>query len=223
MRPTVGVMARAPVAGRCKTRLAAAVGAERAASLCEAMLRDTLAAIERSGEGMRLVVFAAPEDDGPARLRAIAPASWEIVAQSGADLGERLAHALASASARASAPGGAVALVDADSPTAPWDAAMRAVARLEGPRRACLGPCADGGYWLVATTAIERRLFEEIPWSTSRVAELTRARCRELGLALEELPEAYDVDGAPELGKLRAELAARPDLAPASAALLARW
>jgi rSAM/selenodomain-associated transferase 1 len=207
-------MARAPVPGRCKTRLGAVIGAERACDLYRAMLLDTLGAIETAFDA-RLVVLAAPEDDGVAALSRLLPARWEVVAQRGDGLGERLANGLSDLGAR----GGAVALVDSDSPTAPWADAARAFDALGG-RRVLLGPCDDGGYWLIAATEPERRLFEGIAWSTPRVARETRARCAELGLACVDLPAAYDVDGARDVDRLRAELARDPGRAPRTRAAL---
>jgi hypothetical protein len=216
MTPTIAVMARAPVPGRCKTRLAASVGDAQAAELCRAMLLDTLASIERTFTQTRLVVMAAPEHDGVALLRAIAPPRWEIVVQEGEGLGVRLARAFTSL-----ADGGApVALVDSDSPTVSWEAAARALARLRGPRRACMGPCTDGGYWLIAMTTIELGILEGISWSTPAVAGETRARCAALGLKLEELPVGRDVDGPDDLAWLRDELRRRPERAPRTATML---
>lgn len=86
MGVTLGVMARAPVPGRCKTRLAPMLGAAGAARLYEAMLRDSLDAFAGVGAS-RLVVLAAPEDSGVAALRSIASAAWEVIAQEGNDLG----------------------------------------------------------------------------------------------------------------------------------------
>ncbi len=211
----VGVMARGPVLGRCKTRLATSIGDVRATALYRAMVLDTLDAIERHCDA-RLVLLAAPEDDGVATLRAIASRSWEVVPQEGLGLGERLRHAVTTLGAS----GDAVALVDSDSPTAPWAEAGRALARFT-PTRALMGPCDDGGYWLIAMTSAERGILEEITWSTSRVQEQTRARCAALGITLEELPYAYDVDDARDLDRLRVELRSSPDRAPRTAAALA--
>src|SRR5258706_7605665 len=90
---TLALVARAPVPGRCKTRLVPALGAEGAARLYEAMLGDSFAALARVG-ATRLVLLAAPEEDGVAALRALAPPGWDVVAQSSGDLGARLARAL---------------------------------------------------------------------------------------------------------------------------------
>jgi rSAM/selenodomain-associated transferase 1 len=217
-------MARAPVPGRCKTRIAAECGVVFAADLCRAMLLDTLANIHQASPESRLVVMATPEDAGVALLRSLAPPPWEVIAQQGDDLGARLAHAfvtLREAGDEQDSPP-AVALVDADSPTAPWEDAARAIRTLRGPRRACIGPCEDGGYWLVATTNLELGILEGIAWSTSAVAAQTRERCQTLGIALDEIATAYDVDVASDLDRLREELRADPSKAPRTAALVAQ-
>jgi rSAM/selenodomain-associated transferase 1 len=214
-RVTLGVMARAPVSGRCKTRLAKVIGADAAARLYRAMLADSLEVYGRAGAD-RQVVLAAPEDDGVAVLRNLAPANWGVIAQEGVNLGERLAGAACALGAD----GSAVVLVDSDSPTLPIEPVAAALQRLAGPRRALLGPCVDGGYYLVGLTTPEPGVFRDIPWSTPGVLAATRARCAELSLALEELPPWYDVDEPVDLERFRAELARYPDRAPRCAALL---
>ncbi len=73
-----------------------------------------------------------------------------------------------------------------------------------------LGPAEDGGYYLIAlrAAALDPRLFAEIPWSTAGVLAATLERCRELGLAVELLPRAADVDTPADLRRLAAEMAA---------------
>jgi glycosyltransferase A (GT-A) superfamily protein (DUF2064 family) len=97
-----------------------------------------------------------------------------------------------------------------------------AIARFRGPRRALMGPCADGGYYLIGLTTPELGILDGISWSTDKVAAQTRARCRDLALALEELPASYDVDDTADLARLRAELALCPERAPRTAAALLR-
>lgn len=207
-------MARAPVPGRCKTRLAKRIGDERAARLYEAMLRDTLEALEAAGFDRR-VVMAAPEDDGVAALRAIAGAAWEVVEQRGADLGERLAGAFEALCA----PPALVCLVDSDSPLVPWRALEAPLRACAASRQAVVGPCEDGGYYLVGMTRFERHLLTDIPWSTDRVLPTTRERAREADIPLMELPRSWDVDDVDDLERLAAELANGPERAPRTARL----
>lgn len=227
MRVTVGVMARAPIAGRCKTRLCPPLTPEQAAAFYRAMLEDTLSAYATMSS-VRLVVMASPEDDGVAVVRALSPPNWEVVAQAGDGLGARLAHAFVTLGRD----GGPVALVDSDSPTvpiAPIASALSALSArsarsaLDAPR-ALVGPCDDGGYYLVAlgnVTEEALRILSDVPWSTSRVLEVTRAHCRSLRIPLDELPTWYDVDDGRDLVRLREQLRRDPALSPRTAAWLA--
>ena len=84
-----------------------------------------------------------------------------------------------------------------------------------------LGPSRDGGYYLLGLKAPHRRLFEDVAWSTERVAARTRARAAEIGLPVHILPEWYDIDDVQSLQLLRAELDGRvvvdPNLRPHAA------
>ena len=211
---TIGIMARAPVAGRCKTRLAASVGPEAAAGLYAAMLADRIAAVDVLPA--RRVIVAAPEDDGVAALHALAPPGWEVLAQRGDDLGERLASAFRELVGTSAL----VCLVDSDSPTLSIGGLWDELARPRVPGSVLAGPCEDGGYYLIGMTSLETGILEGIPWSTNQVMARTRERCAELGLRLEELTEAYDVDEAADLERLKRELALTPELAPRTAAAL---
>jgi hypothetical protein len=72
--------------------------------------------------------------------------------------------------------------------------------------RIVLGPSTDGGYYLIGLKRPHRRLFEDIDWSTERVAAQTLKRARELDLAVLQLPSWYDVDDAQTLRLLLGEL-----------------
>ncbi|MBI3184076.1 MAG: TIGR04282 family arsenosugar biosynthesis glycosyltransferase [Myxococcales bacterium] len=208
-------MARAPVPGRCKTRLAALLGAKRAAQLYRAMLLDVLEGLEPL-EATK-VLLAAPEDEGPELLRSLAPPSWRVVPQEGADLTERLVRAF-DRLFELEVP---AVVLGSDSPTLPFDRIGPALAELSGTGRVLLGPASDGGYYLVGLSEPRPELFRGIRWSTGEVMEQTRQRARHLGLALAELPEAYDVDDLAGLERLREEVRQRPGRARRCAALLA--
>ncbi len=212
---TIGVMARAPVPGRCKTRLAKAIGDEPAADLYRAMLLDTL---ERYATLPcdRHVLLATPEDDGAAALHALAPEPWVVVEQVGATLGERLIHA-----AETLGPGPLV-LTGSDSPTTSLPAIAKALPTLTRPRHVLLGPADDGGYYLIGLSCPEPRVFEDIPWSTDQVFARTRIRCEELGLSVSELPSCFDVDEPADVERLRRQLEEAPSLAPRTARAFGR-
>jgi hypothetical protein len=137
-----------------------------------------------------------------------------------ANFGDCLFAAIAALLARGH-PGAVV--LNSDSPTLPT-ALLTETARLlaQPGDRAVLGPSRDGGYYLLGLKAPHRRLFEDVAWSTERVAQQTRARAAEIGLDVHVLPEWYDVDDLAALRMLRDELfAGRQDgsrLAPYAAA-----
>jgi len=216
MPVNVGVMAKPPVPGRCKTRMSPPLTPEAAADLYSAMLRDSLAAYARAGAD-RYVIMAAPEDDGEAILSELAPGGWELVVQRGADLGARLAHAFSVLGEG----GGAVALLDSDSPTVPVQPMGAALAEIEGREQALVGPCDDGGYYLIGLGHVTERslgILSDITWSTGAVMDQTRARCEALGIPLTELETWYDVDDEACLARIHRELQQDPTRAPRTAA-----
>jgi hypothetical protein len=98
-------------------------------------------------------------------------------------------------------------VLNSDSPTLPTALLVETARLLARPGdRAVLGPSSDGGYYLLGLKAPHRRLFEDVTWSTERVARQTRERAAEIGLEMHVLPEWYDVDDAVSLQMLRGEL-----------------
>jgi glycosyltransferase A (GT-A) superfamily protein (DUF2064 family) len=102
-----------------------------------------------------------------------------------------------------------VCLIDSDSPTVPAENFAAAVELLDASNdRIVLGPCDDGGYYLIGLKRPHGQLFEEIAWSTERVLEQTIQRAAELGVEVKLLPAGYDVDDAASLRRLYDELLA---------------
>lgn len=190
--------------GQTKTRLCPPLTAVEAATLYEALLRDTIALAGRL-EIARLVVAVTP----PAAsdyFRRITPAGTTILPVEGADIGECLDRVLRSLLAA----GHPMAIAfNSDGPTLPLSILREAVARLEDAD-VVVGPSEDGGYYLIGLKRPHPELFQGITWSTPRVMTQTRARAEGLGLAMVELPHWYDVDSAAELERLRAELETLP-------------
>lgn len=216
MPVTIGVMARPPIPGKCKTRLSPPLSPRAAAALYSAMLQDSLDAYA-TVEAARHVVMAAPEDDGVEMLRQLASSHWEVVPQVGDGLGARLAHAFTVLGEG----GGCVALLDSDSPTVPVAPMGPALARMDGEDGALAGPCDDGGYYLIGLGSVGPQslgILDGISWSTGRVMAQTRARCVSLGLTLDELPTWYDVDDETTLARIGSELRGDSGQAPRTAA-----
>jgi uncharacterized protein len=178
---TIVVFARQPIPGKCKTRLAAVIGAIEAARLYEAMLHDTIVQVSALKDVQR-ILFS--DGDLPT------PDGWRAVAQPQSDLSERLAHAFTLATD--------VICIGSDAPCAPFTA-------LQTPMQSdvVMGPSRDGGYWAIGMRSLKRALLDHMPWSTSEVASETLKRTRALGLTLSLLPPTFDVDEASDLEVLR--------------------
>jgi rSAM/selenodomain-associated transferase 1 len=201
----LAVMAKAPRAGKVKTRLAPALGFEGSAAINTCFLRDTtqnIADVSASGEAGGLVCYTPVGDE--VAFDGLLPEGFALIAQRGDAFGERL---LAAAEDILSCGYGAVCLIDSDSPTMPAAALQEAVKALAKPGdRVVLGGSDDGGYYLIGLKQAHAAPFERITWSTGSVYAETAERCAEAGLELVVLPTWYDVDDADTLAVLEAEL-----------------
>jgi hypothetical protein len=194
-------MAKAPTAGAVKTRLTPPLTAADAAHLYRCFLLDKIAQV-RALESARAVVAYTPVE-AFAMFETLAP-GFELLPQRGPELGARLANGLAELLANGHA--GALA-IDSDTPTLPTAFLQRGVDLLmRGDVDVVVGPCDDGGYYLIGVRAQRPELFEDMPWSTPGVLPETLRRARAAGLTTACLPEWFDVDTADDLERLRVSL-----------------
>jgi rSAM/selenodomain-associated transferase 1 len=197
-RVALVVMAKVPEAGQVKTRLCPPLTPDEAASLARCFLLDRVEQLGEVADSDAMVAFAPRER--AADMRALVPASVRLVPQAGADLGARLDRVLTDLLAEGYR---AAIAVDADSPTLPTMYLRRACAELrDGAADVVVGPCDDGGYYLIGLRVPMPALFADMPWSTSAVTAETLVRARRLGLRLALLPSWFDVDRAADLARL---------------------
>jgi hypothetical protein len=178
------VFARAPVPGRCKTRLIRALGARGAAALHRRLVRGTLAAARAAGHAVEL--WCAPDASHGFFAACRREFGVALRRQPPGDLGRRMALVLARAA-------GPVVLVGSDCPGFAARDFSDAVAALA--RHDCvLQPSTDGGYVLIGARRFERRALAGIAWSSGRELEQTRRRLRRLELSFAEAPPLADID-----------------------------
>lgn len=183
------VVAKEPVAGNVKTRMAPPLSLEEAASLYRCFLRDRIR--EMSGLAGHDVALAYAPEGGKETLGAMAEAKLDLFVQEGADLGERLHRIFAS---KLAAGYGAVSIVDSDTPDLPSSVVTESFRLLDGGADLVLGPSDDGGYYLVGLKSPCRALFAGIPWSTAEVLSRTLERAERSGLTTALLPPWRDLD-----------------------------
>jgi hypothetical protein len=207
----IAFMAKASAPGRAKTRLVPPLSFDEAAALNTAFLQDVadnvLLAARYSAPRGGIAGYAAYGPPGSeAFFRDTLPAAIGLIEAWRPNFGDCLFHTVEALFTRGHA--GAVVL-NSDSPTLPTALLVEAAEALALPGdRAVLGPSSDGGYYLLGLKAAHRRMFEDVAWSTERVAEQTLQRAREIGLTVHRLPVWYDVDDVGGLRRLHAELCA---------------
>jgi rSAM/selenodomain-associated transferase 1 len=178
--PVLIVIAKAPVAGRVKTRLTPPCTPDQAALLARAALQDTLAAALHAQRATRRVL-ALDGTPGP-----WLPDGFEVIPQRGDGLAERLAAAFADV-------GEPAFLVGMDTPQltpALLDAGLEAVADGDS----AFGAALDGGYWGIGLRTPDPAVFAGVPMSSSRTGVVQRAQMALLGLHPRILPPLLDVD-----------------------------
>jgi rSAM/selenodomain-associated transferase 1 len=233
----VAVMAKAPRAGAVKTRLVPPLTPEAAMALSASFLRDVTENIRLAARQTAISGYVAY---APAGLEALfegmlAPGTRLVLADGTDDppprvqgFGRCLLHAARALFAEGHA---AVCLLNSDSPNLPTALLVEMARALAEPGdRMVLGPAEDGGYYVIGMKALHVRLFADIAWSTSGVADQTRERAREIGLEVVELATWYDVDDVAALSRLLRDLgpaarrreALRPYAAPATASCIRR-
>jgi rSAM/selenodomain-associated transferase 1 len=201
----LAIMTKAPKAGQVKTRLVPPLKPDEAAKLNKNFLRDTSTAIANSATGKDACGIAVYTPTGSESAYAgILPDNFRLLPQRGDRFGERLYFA---ALDLFNCGFESVCLIDSDSPTVPPEDFVQAVKLLQCPGdRVVLGPCEDGGYYLIGLKKPHKELFQRIDWSTERVLAQTRQRAREIGLEVKLLPVGYDVDDGASLQRLCKEL-----------------
>lgn len=193
MNTRIIVFAKAPVAGRVKTRLIPALGAQGAAELARAMLARTLQTALDAGCGA-VELCSEPHPDDPAWANTALPAGVERSAQGSGDLGQRMARA----AHRTLAAGERVLLIGTD--CVEMDAALLAnAARALDRSEVFMHPTHDGGYALLGLVRFDPALFAGIAWSTPQVAAQTRERVASLRWRLAEGATLHDVDEPADL------------------------
>lgn len=179
------VIAKQPVPGRVKTRLTPPFSPQQAARLAAAALADSLAAAA-AVPGVRPVL--ALEGSAGDWL----PPGFDVIAQRGGGLDERLAAAFEDAYAGLRAP---AILIGMDTPQVTGmmlEAAIRPLTT--GAAEAVFGPADDGGFWLLGLRRPDPALLIGVPMSMATTGQAQLARLTEAGLRVHHLGPRTDVD-----------------------------
>lgn len=192
------VFAKAPVPGFAKTRLAPALGDIGAAALAKRLLISCIEQCERANVG-QIELHVTPSTDHTAWCNINLPPGIVLRDQSEGDLGTRLAYAVNTAIHSGYVP----ILMGTDCPGLTSGVIQQAVEAL-AQCDACIVPVSDGGYALLGLTKFHNSLFTDIPWSTDKVADITKQRLIKIDYTFTELPLLHDIDNPEDLKHLPA-------------------
>ena len=214
---TFQIFAKAPVAGRVKTRLVPPLSPSSAARLHARMIEHAAASVraamdclDNGSVSVRGELWCAidaqsnatlthpPDIDNPVLTRVARDYRLALRIQRNGDLGDRMQHALATALP------GRVLLLGTDIPSLA-SSHLVAAAHLLKDNDALVIPSDDGGYVLIGCNGRVPGCFDAIPWSTPRVIHETRARLQASGCRWVELPALWDVDTVADLRRLAAD------------------
>jgi len=190
------VMAKAPVAGYAKRRLAPLLGATGSAELAERLLDHAVR--EAASAGFDSVELCTAPDAGHAAfLRLGRQHRLRVTTQGEGSLGDRMHQALS----RALVTHERALLIGTDAPALDAPMMQRAADALDRAD-AVFVPALDGGYVLVGLRHPAHVLFENVTWSTDQVMRQTRERAAAAGLKLAELEPVSDIDVPADLANL---------------------
>ncbi len=191
---------RYPRAGKCKSRLIPALGAEGALNIHKQLVSHILQRMEN---------FTKPSTDTTLSIFHTGGSKQQILEwlglnrscqpQEGEDLGERMAKALEWGLEKNQN----TILIGSDCPDIDAALLQRGFQLLE-KNDIVIGPAHDGGYYLIGVNAaldpaVCKKLFINIPWGSDTVFAKTAALAETLGLHTQILSKLHDIDTEDDL------------------------
>lgn len=188
-------MARVPVAGRVKTRLARGAGVSESLRFYRSTSRAVIGRLGRQ-PFWQTFISVTPDRDRASRVW---PVHIARIGQGTGDLGDRMQRPMRSL------PPGPVCVVGTDIPEmAPSH--VRHAFRLLGRHDAVFGPATDGGFWLVGLRRRPRVIdpYGSVHWSTADTLKTVLRNLRDRGsLDVGLAATLQDVDETSDLAAVR--------------------
>jgi len=190
----IAILAKAPVPGIAKTRLAPALGADGAANLQARLIERTVTTARSAAIGP-VTLWAASDPNHPVFRMIAAKLDVAVEAQPEGDLGARMLAAVVAAD-------GPAIVIGTDCPALTPEHLRAAAKGLVDGIDVVVIPVEDGGYALIGMHRPQPALFAGVAWSTSSVVAQTRCSLARLGLSWREPARLWDVDVPADLERL---------------------
>ncbi|RLP54521.1 MAG: glycosyltransferase [Ketobacter sp.] len=189
MSSLIQVFAKAPLAGRVKTRIAKTLG-ETAALNLHKLLCDHIIQVAQTSQADEVEIWTTEPN---AYFDVFAAPVW---IQQGRELGTRMSFSLRHGLSRFDR----VLIIGGDAYSLTPDYLNQALSALQ-ETDVVLGPAEDGGYVLVGATQTWPVLFQKVPWGTADVMGTTLDIMLANGIGFHLLPEQWDIDTLDDLRK----------------------
>jgi uncharacterized protein len=216
------VVAKAPARGQTKTRLGALIGLDAAADFYTCLLGDVIDIARQSADrmaGLECGLAYWPQGSEPL-MQELAP-GFQLVLQQGGALGDRLHHVIDNALANGYAQ---AAVLSSDTPFVDPDQLVAGFQALDEGADIALGPCDDGGYYVLHTCMPVPELLVPIKMSTPTVYADTLAAARRQNARVATLASTIDLDTPDDIRRVLTTLSDWPEqIAPRTRAWLTRW
>jgi uncharacterized protein len=196
------VFAKAPVVGKVKTRLQPLVDPRQSMRIHCALVEHCLAMAATVGVA-KIELWVGGPHQWWQQLQKKYPIS--IHQQQGADLGERMCHAVENSLQRSAG----VVIIGTDCPYITADYVQKSFSALAA-RDIVVGPADDGGYVLIGMRRAWPEIFSGVSWGSDCVLAQTKKNIQRANLSWQELDSLGDIDRPEDLQQLRL---AMPELA----------
>ncbi|WP_456377466.1 TIGR04282 family arsenosugar biosynthesis glycosyltransferase [Thiolapillus sp.] len=205
-RGSIIIFARAPIPGAAKTRLIPALGKHGTAQLHASLVEHTLSRVCEASP-TNAMLWCTPSIQHPFFRYCHNQYGITLHEQKGKDLGARMHHAFSSALHNSSW----AILLGTDCPNLSADDLTLAIETMQSGADAVVGPAFDGGYYLLGLRKPAEALFNNMPWGTDEVWNLTRQRLLDLDLEHATIPWQHDLDRPEDLKHFDGLLAGSSD------------
>ena len=194
---TTAIVTKMPAPGVVKTRLVPTLNSNLAAELALAMLDDTVAKCSAEASFETILCVAPP--DSAAWFSERYPQVPRVVPQVGEGLGERLGNLFE----RELCPGGrTLVAIGSDAPHIPAEICREAHERLERGAGLVVGLDDGGGYHLIGARVPHADLFTGVAMSSANMGDRTVRMARSMGLVVEFVERAFDIDEPADMTRL---------------------
>ncbi|AQU83542.1 MULTISPECIES: TIGR04282 family arsenosugar biosynthesis glycosyltransferase [unclassified Halomonas] len=183
---TLHLLAKAPLPGQAKTRLIPCLGPEGAAQAHASMVRHCVATACDALGAEHVTLWTSLDHQHPLFRELQTHYGITLAAQQQGDVGMRVRHALKSAL-------GPAMVMGTDCPSITVAMLKQCSIALKSVPVVIL-PAEDGGYGLIGTHDDYPSLFENIPWGTDQVLNVTRQRLAAQALESVFPDTMWDID-----------------------------